>query len=46
MSNKYSEFEQNLNPGSHLLNLDDETMEEVKEYLVSGKEDELLVAIR
>ena len=28
MSKKYSEFEQNLNPGSHLLNLDDETLEE------------------
>ena len=46
MSNKYSEFEQNLNPGSHLLNLDDETWEEVNEYLVSGKGDELLVAVR
>ena len=46
MSNKYSEFEQNLNPGSHLLNLDDETWKEVNEYLVSGKGDELLVAVR
>ena len=45
MSNKYSEFEQNLNPGSHLLNLDDETWKEVNEYLVSGKGDELLVAV-
>ena len=46
MNNKYSEFEQNLNPGGHLLNLDDETWEEVNEYLVSGKGDELLVAVR
>ena len=46
MSNKYSEFEQHLNPGSHLLNLDDETWKEVNEYLVSGKGDELLVAVR
>ena len=46
MSNKYSEFEQNLNPGSHLLNLDDETWEEVNEYLVSGRGDELLAAFR
>ena len=46
MSNKYSEFEQYLNPGSHLLNLDDETWKEVNEYLVSGKGDELLVAVR
>ena len=46
MSNKYSEFEQNLNPGSHILNLDDETWEEVNEYLVSGQGDELLVAVR
>ena len=46
MSKKYSEFEQNLNPGSHILNLDDETWEEVNEYLVSGQGDELLVAVR
>ena len=46
MSKKYSEFEQYMNPGSHLLNLDDETWEEVNEYLVSGKGDELLVAVR
>jgi len=46
MSKKYSEFEQNLNPGSHILNLDDETWEEVNEYLVSGKGDELLAAFR
>ena len=46
MSNKYSEFEQYLNPRSHLLNLDDETWKEVNEYLVSGKGDELLVAVR
>ena len=46
MSKKYIEFEQNLNPGEHLINLDDETWEEVNEYLVSGKGDELLAAFR
>ena len=46
MSNKYFESEQNLNPGEHLLNLNDATWEEVNEYLVSGKGDELLVAVR
>ncbi len=46
MSNKYSEFEQNLNPGGHLLNLDDETWEEVNEYLAFCKEDELLDEVR
>jgi len=46
MSKKYSEFEQNMNPGGHLLNLDDETWKEVNEYLVSGRGDELLVAVR
>ena len=46
MSKKYSEFEQYLNPGSHLLNMDYETWKEVNEYLVSGKGDELLVAVR
>ena len=46
MSKKYSEFEQNLNPGEHFINLDDETWEEVNEYLVSGKGDELLAAFR
>ena len=33
MSKKYSDFEQNLSPGEHLINLDDETWEEVNEYL-------------
>ena len=46
MSKKYSDFEQNLSPGEHLINLDDETWEEVNEYLVSGKGDELLAAFR
>ena len=46
MSKKYSEFEQYMNPGGHLINLDDETWEEVNEYLDSGRGDELLVAVR
>ena len=46
MSKKYSEFEQNLNPGGHLINLDDETWEEVNEYLDSGRGDELLDEVR
>ena len=46
MRKKYSDFEQNLNPGEHLINLDDETREEVNEYLVSEKGDELLAAFR
>ena len=46
MSKKYSEFEQYLNPGSHLLNFDDETWEEVNGYLVSDRGDELLDAVR
>ena len=46
MSNKYSEFEHKLNPGSHLLNLDDEIWKEVNEYLVSDRGDELLDAVR
>ena len=29
MSKKYSEFEQYMNPGGHLINLDDETREEL-----------------
>ena len=39
MSKKYSEFEQYMNPGGHLINLDDETWEEVNEYLDSGRGD-------
>ena len=46
MSKKYSEFEQYLNPGGHLINLDDETWEEVNEYLDSGRGDELLDEVR
>ena len=46
MSNKYSEFEQYMNPGGHLINLDDETWEEVNGYLDSGRGDELLDTVR
>ena len=46
MSKKYSEFEQYLNPGGHLINLDDETWEEVNEYLDSDRGDELLDEVR
>ena len=46
MSKKYSEFEQYMNPGGHLINLDDETWEEVNEYLDSGRGDELLDEVR
>ena len=46
MSNKYSEFEQYLNPGEHLINLDEETWQEVNEYLDSGRGDELLDEVR
>ena len=46
MSKKFSEFEQYMNPGSHLINLDDETWEEVNEYLDSNRGDELLDEVR
>ena len=46
MSKKYSEFEQYLNPGEHLINLDEETWEDVNEYLDSDRGDELLDAVR
>ena len=46
MSKKFSEFEQYMNPGSHLINLDDETWEEVNEYLDSDRGDELLDEVR
>ena len=46
MSKKYSEFEQYMNPGGHLINLDDETWDEVSEYLDSGRGDELLDEVR
>ena len=46
MSKKYSEFEQFLNPGEHLINLDDETWDEVNEYLISGRGDELIDEVR
>ena len=37
MSNKHSESEQNLNPGEYLLNLDDETWDELNEFLTSDE---------
>ena len=46
MSKKYSEFEQYLNPGEHLINLDEETWEDVNEYLDSDRGDELLDEVR
>ena len=46
MSNKYSDFEQKLNPGEHLINLDEETWEDVNEYLDSDRGDELLDTVR
>ena len=46
MSKKYSDFQQNLNLGEHLFNLDHETWEEENEYLVSGKGDQLLAVFR
>jgi hypothetical protein len=37
MTKKYSEFQQCINPGSHLHNIDDETLDELNDFLTSDE---------
>ncbi len=46
MSKKYSELEQHISPGSHLQNLDDETWDELTDFLTSDEGIVKLAAFR